>query len=340
MTIAPARADVNSVEAVAPVVRINIRQGAVTIRTWDRETVQVDGNPSITIERKAFRAGGGIGSLPMAAAGNATSDTFLAAESFVPGPIPPGSRESILIRGDAIFSGPVTITIPADSPLVFAIARNGSLDVRGYRSGTFVGYTTYGRLSLENSGGTAFLQSNRGAIVVSDSTFDRIRTRSLTGNITYERCVVHQIETTAVAGSIVYDGGSFQPGLARFESQRGDVAIGSETAVELSAHTATGHVYSSFLAPSSVHGDMTETHATVSGGGPLVTAASASGNVYLYDGSLRNRSMPPEWQGPTATLERPSRRREGPAIARPFSPSPAGLRAKFRVFSRPGFRQR
>ncbi len=332
LTTAVARADVNTFDvAAAPVVRINVRAGNVTVRTWDRESVQVDADPSVSIERRPFHGTSAMGSLPIAASGRAGSDTFLPAESFVPGPITGGAREAIVIRSDANAPpGPVTVTVPYDSPLVVAVAHGGSLDVHGYRAGTFVGYTTFGRLSVQNGGGVAFLQSNRGAIVVSDSTFDRIRARSLTGNITFERCVVRQIETTSIGGSVVFDGGSFEPGLARFESFRGDVAIGSESAAELSAHTATGHVYSNFLAPTSVNGNNAETHVTISGGGPFVTAASESGNVFLYDGSLRSRSMPPEWYGPAAILQRPGERREGP-LPRPFAREYGERRAKFRA---------
>ena len=307
LTTVPARADVSTLDnAYAPVVRVNIREGAVTIRTWDRNVVQIDADPSVVVERKPFRMGANLGSLPIAAAGRIGSDTFLSAESFVPGPIPPGPRDSILIRSDAgTAPGPVIVTVPNNSPLVFAIARGGPLHVDGYRSGTLVGYTGGGRLSLDNAGGTVFLQSNRGAITVNDSTFDRIRARSLLGNVTFERCVVHQIEATAVGGSIVYDGGSFEPGLARFESIRGDVAVGSETAAELTARSATGHAYSSFLTHATVEDSGGESHVTVGAGGPVVTAASETGNVYLYDGSLRSRSLPAQWQAPTETLERP-----------------------------------
>ena len=338
---APARADVNTVDVSAgPVVRINIAQGPVTIRTWDRESVQVDGDPAVITTRRPYRGNTAFGSLPVASAGKVDSDAFLPAESFVPGPMPPGPRDVVIVRGEGTAGTPVTVTIPNDAPLVFANAHAGALDVRGYRGGTLIGSTSYGRLSVEHSGGTAFLQSGRGPIVVTDSTFDRIRTRSLSGNIAYERCVVHQIETTAVAGSIVYDGGSFQPGLARFESQRGDVAIGSEAAAELSAHSGSGRVYASFLAPANVQGTGTETHATIDGGGPLVTAASDSGNVFLYDGSLKTRSMPPEWQGPTATLERPAMHNDAGTIRRPFFPERGVRRTpKFRSYQEPDYRR-
>ncbi len=332
---APARADVNVLDDTpAPVVRVNVRAGDVTIRTWDREAVQIDADPSIVVERKPFRAPASLGSLPIAASGRLGSDTFLPAESFVPGPVPPGPRDSILIRSDAdTVAGPVIVTIPSDAPLVFAIARGGTLHVEGYRAGTLVAYTTYGRLSIADSGGTVFAQSGRGAIVVDDSNFDRIRARSLQGNITFERCVVHQIETTAVGGSIVFDGGSFEPGLAHFESTRGDVAVGSEAGAEITAHSTTGRAYSSFLNHASVEEREGASHVTIGGGGPVVTAGSESGNVYLYDGSLRNRSLPPPWHAPMETLERPGMRRN--PSGNPFARFRADSPRKYRLTNYP-----
>ncbi len=334
---APAYADTLVEGTVAPIVRINVHRGALVLKTWDRDQIAIEGDPSIVVERSPFRRFLGLGSLPIPAVGNAEGADFLPPESFVQTPLSPGVHEQIVISTtpDAPPS-PVTITIPANTPRVIAIDRAGALDVENYRSGTLVAFTGGGRLHVAGGGGTAFLQTNRGPIVVEDSTFDRVRARSLAGNITYERCVVHQIETTAVGGSIVFDGGSFEAGLARFESTRGDVAIGSETPSELSAHSASGRIYSSFLAPVAVNDFNGETHATIGGGGPLITAASQSGNVYLYDGSLRTRAMPAGWQMPAAILQRPGIRRE-PAPGNPERPparSPNARQVKFRAYFR------
>ncbi|MGR4064670.1 MAG: hypothetical protein ACLQPV_04405, partial [Vulcanimicrobiaceae bacterium] len=70
---------------------------------------------------------------------------------------------------------------------------------------------------------------------------------------------------------------SFQPGLARFESQRGNVAlgVGSGTA-SFGAHSAQGRVVNAY--------DGRGADASA----PVVTATSQTGNVLLYRGSARD----------------------------------------------------
>jgi hypothetical protein len=113
-------------------------------------------------------------------------------------------------------------------------------------------------------------------MIVTNSSFERVRARSLTGNMTFEHCNVRQIEATSVNGSIVYDGGSFQPGSRGFESTRGDVAVGANGPAELGGHAdGSGRVYTNFQGPAHVDGRDGEASATVDGGGPVVTATSA-----------------------------------------------------------------
>jgi len=180
-------------------------------------------------------------------------------------------------------------------------------------------------MQLTNLGGTAFAQTARGPTIVSDSSFDRFRGRSLTGNLTFERCDVRQIEATTIDGSIVYDGGSFEPGLARFESTRGNVAVGATNDVQLGGHAAfDGHVYTSFARPARIDDRFGETSATLGAGGPVVTAMTEKGNVFFYDGSLRGRrQLPPAWKVPLGTLQRPG-------ISRTHSSAPANEPPIFR----------
>jgi hypothetical protein len=68
-------------------------------------------------------------------------------------------------------------------------------------------------------------------------------------------------------------------------------------------------VYTNFASDSAVDERDGQTDAVVKGGGPVVTATSEVGNVYLFDGSLRERGqLPPEWSAPQQTLERPGGR--------------------------------
>jgi hypothetical protein len=344
LTAGSARADVQTIDGTdAPIVRVNVKQGDVTIRTWDRSSVQIDADPSLEVVRRTTASAGEPYSIPIPGTTQPSVEgpASLPAESFVVAAIPPGPRDAIVVR-DPLGSGgtgaptPVTITVPNNSAFVYARTGNGTLDVHDYRSGTFVGFVGRGRMLLDNVGGTVFAQTGRAAMVVTNSSFERVRARSLFGNMTFERCDVRQIEATSINGSIVYDGGSFQPGLAHFESTRGDVAIGANGGVQLGGHAAgDGRVYTNFQHPVRIDGHDGEANATVDGGGPVVTATSERGNVYFYDGSLRSRSqLPSQWQGPLGTLQRPAFAPRREAVG-PASTVPALFQQRFPQQYRP-----
>ncbi len=310
----PASADVSDLNDVsAPIVRVNVQHGDVTIRTWDRRSVEVDGDPGVVVRHRVVRSSGDERSIliPQAQAMTAQGPVTLPAESFVVSSIPAGPRDVVVVRSTSPADvGPVTVHVPSDTVFVYAHATNGSIDVHDYKSGTLIGFVGRGRLSLDDVGGTVFAQANRGPLTVTDSSFDHLRARSLFGNMAFERCAVRQIEATSIAGSIVYDGGSFAPGLARFESTTGNVAIGASGPAQLGARaTGGGRVYTDFANGARVDARGDAASANIGGGGPVVTATSASGNVYLYDGSLRSRStLPPPWRAATQTLDRPAAR--------------------------------
>jgi hypothetical protein len=327
-----ARADVTNFAGIdAPIVRINIRHGNVTIRTWNRSAVALDADPALLVQRRTTNETGVPGPvlIPRAEQSSDGVPAELPSESFVLNPFPAGPREALLIRsppGDPGFPAAmtpatsVTITVPSDTLFVIAHTADGSIDLHDFRSGTFVGFVGRGRITLANDGGTAFAQTGRGPLVIEDSSFDRLRARSLYGNMTFVRCNVRQIEATSVAGSIVFDDGGFEPGLARFESARGDVAVGALGAVQLSAHTGgPGRVYTSFQPGTRLWGRDGEGAADVGDGGPVVTATSEEGNVFLYDGSLREHpEMPHAWQPPLEVLDHPAAgRHPAPPYARP-----------------------
>jgi len=334
-----ARAEVVTVDGTsAPIVRVTIRSGDLTIRTWDRPSVEIQGDPSLSVVRRSIRQPVDQNPvlIPQAAQRSREGPVSLPAESFVVATIPPGPREAVIIKSGADTpAGPVIVTVPNDSVFVFAYARNGNLAVRDYRSGTLVGFTTHGRLALDNVGGTVFAQTARGALSVADSTLDRMRARSLFGNITFERCRSRQIEATSVAGSIVYDSGSFEPGLARFESARGDVAIGAQGAAQLGGHVASGRIYTNFERGAQITGAREDTEALLGGGGPVVTATTQSGNVYLYDGSIRSRErLPAPWRAPLETIDRQVPRRDEPQRPTVFA-APVASVAPQRPFGTP-----
>ena len=147
-------------------------------------------------------------------------------------------------------------------------------------------------MQLTGATTTAFVQMNYGTFYAADSSFDRIRVRGIGAHDVFEHCRSKQIEASSVHGSIVYDGGSFDPGLARFESQNGNIALGVNGGASVTGRSQDGHVYTLFDRRGGTTVDQRgdgEATATVGGGGPLVNAISGRGNVFLYDGTLQNR---------------------------------------------------
>ncbi len=322
----PARADTTTFDNLtAPIVRVNLRAGDVTIRTWDRQSVEVTGESSLSILHRTMRQMPEAAPILIPQARNGAAS--LAPETFVISSIAPGAHDAIVVKSTPQTpAGPLVVTVPNDAALVFVFARGGKLDVRDYRGGTFVGFTGRGRLALQHVGGTIFAQTGRGALVIGDAVTDRLRARTLYGDITFERCRSHQIEATSIDGSIVYDDGTFEPGLARFESTHGDVAIGTQSAAEFGGHVAgDGRVFTQFQRGARVSGTQGDTNAIVGGGGPVVTATTQTGNVYLFDGTLRTRErLGAAWQQPLAALQRGSgfRRESGPHDLTPIRALP------------------
>jgi hypothetical protein len=332
-----ARADTQVFEGTnAPVVRINIRAGDLTVRTWDRQAVAIDADPSVTIDRrKTQQSGQGVPlAMPVLGRADLAGAPSLPAESFVSAPMAPGSHDVVIVKSTGANRTPVVVTVPNDAAFVFARVGNGKLDVDDYRGGTLIAIARNGPMLLSGVGGTVFAQSWHGPIVARGSTFERVRARALGGNVTFEHCTAQQIEATTYSGTIVYDGGSFAPGLARFESIRGNVAIGASGNVQYGAHTTgEGRVYTNFESRAAVDTRNGQTSAVVGSGGPVVTATTQGGNVFLYDGSLRSRgSLPPEWQPALETLQRPAATRPLalPRQQQRFVPPPAFRR--FRNF--------
>ena len=208
----------------------------------------------------------------------------LVRENFVLPHLPAGPHDAIVVRGQ----GDTTITIPRGTALVFAHVRGGRITIQNY-NGVFVAHSRGGAIVLQHVGGTGFAQSLRGSVTVDDSSFARLRVRTGTGNMLFRNCVAHQIEASSTYGSIVYDNGQFQPGLARFESQYGNVAVGVQNqgnGVQIGAHSGSGHIVSNYSDGTQVTGGDVDTEARVRGGGPVVTTSSQTGSVYLYNGSM------------------------------------------------------
>lgn len=143
-----------------------------------------------------------------------------------------------------------------------------------------------GSFDAQNVSGAAFIEVARGQLEVRDSSFDQVRARTAVGKILFQHSSARQIEVNSVNGNIMYDDGSFGPGVASFESQKGNVALGINGGAQISAHSAGGKIFESFDHPAQVRGGGNDAQAIVNGGGPVITATSQSGNVYLYNGAF------------------------------------------------------
>jgi hypothetical protein len=271
----------------APVVNILLRSGSVTIKTWNRDEVQVEAGPGVSAQHLDPRAVEGRIPRQIPAWSQAVQTVrgvaTLAAETWIVPPLAPVPHDGVIVRGD----GDATVTIPNGTALllVHTVGKSGiSLD--GYRDGVFFLNTRAGAIGIHDVSGTGFLGTIRGAISATNSSFDRLRARNATGTISFVDCAAQQIEVTSFFGSIVYDNGSFAPGLARFESQNGDVALGISGNAQIGAHSESGSVATEFSGHAVVKGTGGDTRAAVGSGGASVTASSGSGTILLYDGSL------------------------------------------------------
>ncbi len=270
-SVTSASADTQTVATTgAPVVFAQLQTGMVTVRTWNRNDVQIDADSTINV-RHIERV---PPNLPPAFTFFAqTIDTpegplMLPPEPFLIAALDPSPHDAVVFEG----VGNLTLSIPNGSPLLVARVGRGEVSIDGYHGGTFFATVRAGLLYLNDVSGTGGLQVNNGPVIVRNSTFDRVRARTGRGNMFFENCTARQIEATSLTGSIIYDNGSFQPGLARFESERGNIALGiARGGAQIDAHSGDGHVVSEGSFQS----------------GPVVTATSGRGTVMYYTGSLR-----------------------------------------------------
>lgn len=271
--------------SASPVVYIQDAGGSINVRTWDQPQVQVDGDAGFETRHANPQDGERVPSqifLWSQSARTPDGTTLrLEPETFLL-PNIGGAHDSVTIRG----SGNATVSIPAGTALIIGNVRHGTLSIDGYRNGVFVAHVGNGSMEFNNVSGTGAVQVNNGPLVASNSDFARLRVRTVHGNMEFENCNATQIEATSLTGTIMYDNGTFQPGLARFESERGNVLLGvAGNGVQVGAHSSVGQIYSDAAA---VAQGQTDAQAMLGRGGPVVTATSGSGSVIFYNGALRD----------------------------------------------------
>lgn len=347
---AAARAGTSTIEVGdQTVVQVSARNGSdLAVRTWERPAVQIEtDDEQIQVARRS-EAFGTVQN-PMSAAIPVTT-IRVPDPSGVPGtatlppedfPYAPDMRTGMhdVVRINAGESTRTTVTVPAGAAIVVArILGAGNLSVSNYQRGTLFIFQNGGRAQLENIGAATFAQVLNGRLIALDSSFDRLRARGNTAAMLFERCRAKQIEVTTHGGPIVYDNGTFDPGLARFTSTNGLIAIGVAGNAAVSGRTQAGRVLAMFdRVPHFEQRTEGEATATVGSGGAVVNAVTGRGNIFLYDGALTaRRVVPPEWRplqtallrqsggagaAPNAPLVRPqSVERLQPAIVRPNRP--------------------
>jgi hypothetical protein len=302
------------------VVRVFVRGkgNSVDVRVWDRPAVQIEFADYATpvIERSSVPFGtlrNPLSQQVPAQLYSAHDNTGLAGigQTLPPEEFPyQGFRPGVhdIVRVMAVQGSHLIVMIPASTGVLDLRVGGGQTTVEGYRGANLYVLQGTGRVQLDGATTTAFVQLNYGVFYASDGSFDRIRVRGIGAHDVFEHCRTKQIEASSISGTIVYDGGSFDPGLARFESQTGNIALGVTSPAQLMGRSDTGHVYTMFDqrggANVDQHADGDAT-ASIGSGGPLVNALSTHGNVFLYDGTMSSRrSVAPEWNPVRQALKR------------------------------------
>ena len=293
------------------VVRVFVRGkgNVVEVRVWDRPTVQIDYTEPVgpTVDRTSVPFGTVRNPLSQQVpaqlysardnAGLAGIGETLPPEQFPYAGFRPGLHDTVRVM--AAEHSHLIVTIPASTGVLDLRVGGGQTTIDGYRGANLYVLQGTGRVRLNDAMTTAFVQLNYGLLYAVDGNFDRIRVRGIGADDVFEHCRTKQIEASSINGTIVYDGGSFDPGLARFESQNGSVALGVASPAQLTGRSDTGHVYTMFDRGAATVDQRAEGDATanVGTGGPLVNALSTHGNVFLYEGTMSSRrAVAPQWQ--------------------------------------------
>lgn len=296
--------------APAPVVRLQMRAGTLIVHMWNQSTVRISSTQTVNAQRfqpaaiqRALRGG----DIPIFATTvqSPSGPVELPSEEFTVNSLSTGTHDGVNIFGGDN-NATITLTVPNDTALLWASVGHGRIQMQDYRGGSFVTRVRNGSFDAQNVSGDAFIEVAHGQLQARDSSFDQVRARTAVGRILFQRVSARQIEVSSIHGNIVYDDGSFGPGVASFQSQKGDVALGINGGAQVSAHSAGGKILESFDRPAQLRGGDTDAQAVVNGGGPVVTATSQSGNVYLYNGSFASQ---PQLQRKWRPLSRAINRR-------------------------------
>jgi hypothetical protein len=316
LALAPASADTGTTISIpvspSPIVRLQMRSGTLIVRTWSQPQIQIQADDTVDVRHfdppEVARALGGAILVPLTTVETKSEAIVLPPEEFPLDDVDNGPHDAVQVRGGDS-GATVTVTVPASTALLAGVVGRGRIQLQDYRGGTFYTVVHAGSIELRNVGGDGYVEVARGTILMSDSAMNRLRARTAIGNIVFRNCNARQIEVSSVNGSIAYDNGTFVPGLAHFESQNGNIALGiGGGAVSIGAHSGAGKIVQELSPGADVQSAQNDLQAAVGGGGPVVTATSARGAIYLYNGSL---------------AQHPDLRSKWPPLHRPLQQKPA-----------------
>jgi len=171
----------------APVVRVMMRSGTLTVRVWNRSDVQV--SSAQPVSARSFRpeavAQALNRSVPIFATTVFTPDgtITLPPEEFALTSLTAAPHAGILIQA---LDANVNVMLPQGTALLLATVQRGRIDLQNYHSGTFALLLHNGGMRLLNVSGSGYAQVARGQIMVRNSSFDRLRARTAIGNILFE----------------------------------------------------------------------------------------------------------------------------------------------------------
>ncbi len=277
----------------APVINV-VCDGNLTVQTWLPHSIQARSSGPLSVQHLGVqRPAPGTQREMRVLSGSIAGPNgplTLPEETFVVATSTAG-HDAVTIKA----SGNTIITIPASTTLFVSRMPHGILRMNNYLGGTFVVRVRTGAVLLNNMGGDGFVQVLRGRIVARNSSFNRLRERTAIGDIIFQRCNARQIQVTSVDGNIVYGNGTFEPGLAQFESMNGNVTLGiAAGGAQINARSASGRIFTQLQKSAFVSNRSYEATAIIRGGGTLVSATTSKGAIFLYEGGFRGGHPPPQ----------------------------------------------
>ncbi|HEY8297223.1 MAG TPA: hypothetical protein VIG32_04280 [Candidatus Baltobacteraceae bacterium] len=316
-TAAPAPQTVDA--GSSPVLKVQVRAGTVTIKTWDRSEIGISAPAGVEVKEYGAPAVARQLNTPIVflarTINSPNGPVALPANEFPLTSVPTNDHQGVAIRSTSTDPVDVQISVPASTALIVARVGRGRISLQNYRTGTFVLGVFGGAILMQNVAGNGYAEAVRGPIFAVDSSFDQLHARTAMGNIFFERCHTKQIQVSSIAGTIVYDNGTFEPGLAHFESLYGNVALGVGSGnAQIGAHSSSGRIFSSFNRKANFSGGGNDQQATLGSNGPVVTASAGTGAVYLYDGAFaqhRNR-VGTQWHSMDQLMSRRAALLHGP----------------------------